>query len=397
MTHPWVVLWRRRLAGMDEAFALATSRRYRASERRRLRGRAQAGMVVIPVLAVFNVLVLGTLVPGSAATVAGLNGTLALLAIVAYAALRGPARHYPALVVFIVASAVVILSAALGLFVPSLAIVATGYLLLMPPAVALLVPWRPWTHLRWLVLYALITFPAVSAMLSSGPAEQVGVAVAVVAVMSTSCLGTLLATRAELSTFTLRQALIARRTDLGRINRVLAASLRHDPMTGARNRLRLTEDLVAARSRLERLGEPCGLLELDLDHFKAINDRDGHLAGDSVLRAVVSALSAEIRPVDGIYRTGGEEFVVLLAATDGHGVGLVAERLRTTVEALAIANATDLPSGVLTVSIGTTTLLPADLATNDDGWFARADAALFAAKAAGRNRIVAGPGDRPSS
>lgn len=395
MTHPWVVLWRR-LASMDKGSALATSRRYRASERRRLRQRARTGIGMIPVLAVFDVLGLGILVPASLATLAGLNGAIGLLAIVAYAALQGPARHHPALVVFFVTSAVLISIAAVGLLVPSLAVFAAGYLLLLPAVVALFVPWRSWTHLVWLVIYALITFPTVAAMPSLVRTERLGLAMAVVVAMFTSYLGTMLAARVELSAFTLRQALTARRADLGRVNRALAASLRHDPMTGARNRLRLTEDLMAVRGRLERTGEPCGLLALDLDYFKAVNDRDGHIAGDSVLRTVVSALSETIRPIDGIYRTGGEEFVVLLAATDGPGVGLAAERLRSTVEALAIANATNLPFGVVTVSIGATTLFPADLATDDDGWFARADAALYAAKASGRNRIVARPCDRVS-
>lgn len=390
MTRPWVMLWRR-LASMDKGSALATSRRYRASERRRLRQRARTGIGMIPVLAVFDVLVLGILVPASLATIAGLNGTIALLAIVAYAALRGPAWHHPALVVFFVTSAILVSIAALGLLVPSLGVFAAGYLLLLPAVVGLFVPWRPLTHLRWLVLYALITFPTIAAMPSLAPTERLSLAMVVVVAMFTSYLGTMLAARVELSAFILRQVVTERRADLGRVNRALAASLRHDPMTGARNRLRLTEDLMAVRGRLERTGEPCGLLALDLDHFKAINDRDGHIAGDSVLRAVVTALSATMRPFDGIYRTGGEEFVVLLAATDGPGLVLVAERLRATVEALGIANATNLPYGVVTVSIGATTLFPADLATDDDGWFARADTALYAAKASGRNRVVASP------
>jgi diguanylate cyclase (GGDEF)-like protein len=152
--------------------------------------------------------------------------------------------------------------------------------------------------------------------------------------------------------------------------------------------LRLNEDLVGVRAELSRSGEPWGLLALDLDGFKSINDSFGHAAGDAVLRQSAQAMQAILRPVDGIYRVGGEEFVVLLARLPETGVRAVAERLRQSVEHLAIRNPSPRTAGLLTVSIGLTVLDTDSLALDDDGWLARADTAMYRAKDEGRNRVV---------
>ena len=164
----------------------------------------------------------------------------------------------------------------------------------------------------------------------------------------------------------------------------------HDALTGLENRGCFVTRLGGEMARLRRQGEPFTLLILDIDDFKRVNDRFGHGVGDDVLRAVAGALRAGLRDIDGAYRVGGEEFAVILPATDGISALTAAERLRRAVAALNIP----LPDGVgatrVTVSLGAAEADPAMDAEKD--LFAAADRALYAAKASGKNRcVLAGP------
>jgi diguanylate cyclase (GGDEF)-like protein len=160
-----------------------------------------------------------------------------------------------------------------------------------------------------------------------------------------------------------------------------------------------------ALRRAERTDARAGLLVLDLDHFKLVNDRYGHLVGDHVLAAVAAAVRAEVRDDDLVGRFGGEEFVVLLPAGDGDdarlAAGAVAERIRKRVAGLSV-DVPDMRGSVvvdnLTVSIGGATF-PADGA--DLGQLLEvADTAMYNAKRAGRNTVRMGlhavPGGRPT-
>lgn len=134
-------------------------------------------------------------------------------------------------------------------------------------------------------------------------------------------------------------------------------------------------------------GHVISVAMIDIDHFKQVNDQHGHAAGDEVLQAVSGALLQGVRSEDLVGRWGGEEFLVVLPDTSITRAAQVAERLRTTVSALA-----DLPCAV-TVSIGLAGVRLDELA---ESLIARADEALYAAKAAGRNRVVSdddGSGD----
>jgi diguanylate cyclase (GGDEF)-like protein len=134
----------------------------------------------------------------------------------------------------------------------------------------------------------------------------------------------------------------------------------------------------------ERHQQKFGLLMLDLDHFKAINDQWGHLAGDEVLRQVARLLTRTIRVVDSAYHYGGEEFVVLLPGRDLAATRGVAERVRQGVEGLKIP----LEGGwniAVTVSVGIA-ICPDDGASAQE-LVAAADAALYEAKRGGRNRV----------
>lgn len=153
-----------------------------------------------------------------------------------------------------------------------------------------------------------------------------------------------------------------------------------DPLTGAGNRRMLELELSQARAAAAGAAVPPALAIMDFDHFKRINDRFGHEAGDLVLVAFAELLRELLGRVGRLYRFGGEEFVLLLPATDAAGLRTLTETLRATVEARL-----ETPNGAaVTVSIGATMLRPEEHWSH---WLGRADAALYRAKHAGRNRV----------
>jgi len=164
-----------------------------------------------------------------------------------------------------------------------------------------------------------------------------------------------------------------------------------DVLTGWNNRrylsVRLGEEL--ARARRDRGGIVC--LMLDVDHFKRVNDTWGHAAGDAVLHELAQRIESQVRASDVAARYGGEEFVVLLPNTLVESAQLLAERIRDAISKTPF----DLPCGetvTVTVSIGISEVHPGpddkDLKTIGDSLVARADVALYAAKAAGRDRVI---------
>lgn len=143
-----------------------------------------------------------------------------------------------------------------------------------------------------------------------------------------------------------------------------------------------------------RSERPLALLMIDVDHFKAFNDRHGHHGGDVALRSVAQTLTASIRrPGDLAARYGGEEFMVVLPETDKAGACVIAEKLRLAIEALPLFAEDTVP---ITVSIGVATHLPA---THDlpEPLFHAADRALYRAKKLGRNRVEFEPYVAPSA
>jgi diguanylate cyclase (GGDEF)-like protein len=157
-----------------------------------------------------------------------------------------------------------------------------------------------------------------------------------------------------------------------------------DPLTGAFNRRHMERCLSDAIERQRRNSAPTSLLLIDVDRFKSINDQFGHAKGDSVLKGIVSLVGKRSRKLDLLFRIGGEEFMLLLPDTQEAAAALVAEQLRA-----SIAESPLLDGGQLTVSIGVGELQPGE---SPDSWMKHADDALYAAKKAGRNRVVcAGP------
>ncbi|WP_241095102.1 GGDEF domain-containing response regulator [Marinicauda algicola] len=176
---------------------------------------------------------------------------------------------------------------------------------------------------------------------------------------------------------------------IARLQRDLRGQAETDALTGAANRRAFIRALDREIGEAGRLSIPMAVAMVDLDHFKQINDTHGHASGDRVLVRTVAALKNELGGGELLGRLGGEEFAVLLPRA-GTREGLeTAERLRRAVEHLRVENDDACPIPV-TASFGLTVLQPHEsLATGSD-LLARADKALYAAKEAGRNRVVTG-------
>ena len=160
-----------------------------------------------------------------------------------------------------------------------------------------------------------------------------------------------------------------------------------DPLTGVLNRRSLLERLHAACARAQARGLPIALLFIDLDHFKAINDTRGHLAGDACLRAVIAPIQSELRMSDVIGRYGGEEFVVILSSADVNAAHAIAQRICKRVQGLEVNGFG--PTIRLTCSIG---VAASDaLGVWGEALVASADAAVYVAKNAGRNQVQLAP------
>ncbi len=172
----------------------------------------------------------------------------------------------------------------------------------------------------------------------------------------------------------IRVALLQRRV------RVLEEQAITDPLTGAFNRRHMHTTLASAIERRRRSNERAALLMFDIDRFKDINDALGHAEGDRVLKSLVALIGQRVRKVDALFRAGGEEFVLLLSGTRFADALVVAEDLRRLVQdARLVAGAH------VSISIGVVELAQEQTASD---WIEEADAALYRAKRAGRNRVA---------
>jgi diguanylate cyclase (GGDEF)-like protein len=160
----------------------------------------------------------------------------------------------------------------------------------------------------------------------------------------------------------------------------------HDTQTGLLNHEAILETLRREVLRACREGTSLGVIMVDLDHFKSVNDRYGHMAGDLVLREVSRRLQLSMRPYDSIGRYGGEEFVVVAPGCNLEKARLLAERLRTSIGSEPIQDS--VVSISVTASLGVSTALNAKGA---DQVLRATDEALYTAKVQGRNRVVVKP------
>jgi diguanylate cyclase (GGDEF)-like protein len=157
-------------------------------------------------------------------------------------------------------------------------------------------------------------------------------------------------------------------------NLMTFTEVRTDPLTGVSNRRALDETLESMFAMMHRYEHPFSVVLLDIDRFKQMNQEQGHLYGDRMLKSVARLLDDSVRDTDLVARHGGEEFVIVMPQTMLDGATIFAERLRRRVEQ-------QLP---LTVSGGVSVAVDGD---NPQTLLARADAALYSAKAAGRNKL----------
>ncbi len=159
---------------------------------------------------------------------------------------------------------------------------------------------------------------------------------------------------------------------------------RRDELTGVFNRRVITAAMEAEKQRCDRFGELFSLCIIDIDHFKHVNDNNGHLAGDEVLKAFAHAVQARLRATDVFGRYGGEEFVQILSNTNLEGALVHAQRIRDQARALDFDGAAK--GCTITVSVGVVQYRRGESVMQT---FARADAALYKAKSSGRDKVVA--------
>jgi diguanylate cyclase (GGDEF)-like protein len=182
--------------------------------------------------------------------------------------------------------------------------------------------------------------------------------------------------------------------DIGRETSALLQSMRLrelaavDPLTGLSRRHVAEQRLVHEAERSLRSGAPFGLIMVDIDHFKRVNDEFGHAVGDAVLRQVAQLLVAHSRSIDLVSRWGGEEFMIVLPETDLSGLAAAAEKLRAAVESTPVERDSD--SIRMTVSLGVAQI-DANADLDPQGAIERVDRALYRAKRAGRNRVELDP------
>ncbi len=183
--------------------------------------------------------------------------------------------------------------------------------------------------------------------------------------------------------------LVEAKVRLEEANQALSRLAAQDGLTGIANRRAFDLAIENEWRRATRDVTPLGLVMIDVDHFKRFNDTNGHPAGDDCLRRLARTLADTLsRPGDLAARYGGEEFALLLPGTDPKGTLAMAERIRTSIERLAIPHGHPDARPVVTVSAGAASLVPAR-GGNAEALVAAADQALYAAKNSGRNRAVA--------
>jgi diguanylate cyclase (GGDEF)-like protein len=169
--------------------------------------------------------------------------------------------------------------------------------------------------------------------------------------------------------------------------RLVAELAQHDVLTWTKNRRVFDEYLPRLWRQGAEDGRTLAILVIDVDHFKAYNDRYGHQAGDAALRQVAQAIQSCVRrPLDLVARYGGEEFAAILYDTDGARAAAIAERMRRAVEELAIEHRGSGVGPFLTISVGVAVIEP-EVQRNPSGAVQLADEALYRAKSRGRNRL----------
>ncbi|MCP5070051.1 MAG: PAS domain S-box protein, partial [bacterium] len=177
-------------------------------------------------------------------------------------------------------------------------------------------------------------------------------------------------------------------TDRKRLEAELLRLSHEDELTGALNRRSFEEIISREWAHSLRDGSPLALIMIDVDFFKAYNDRHGHQAGDRCLKEVARAIQSGLRrSLDALTRYGGEEFAAILPGTDAAGAKIVAENIQRAVRSAEIEHLDSLAASCVTVSSGVASLV-AEAGSDPEELIKHADRALYAAKDAGRDRVM---------
>lgn len=179
---------------------------------------------------------------------------------------------------------------------------------------------------------------------------------------------------------------------LGRRENRLAMLSITDSLTGLVNLRYFVHRLSEEFSIALRRAKPCAIAIVDLDHFKAINDRFGHGTGDAVLANAARAITDAVRDGDTVARVGGEEFAVLLPDSNLEGAITVAERIRANVAMMNLSAKSGKPTVTASVGVASTEVFPRLSAT---ALYTKADQALYRAKRSGRNRVCLAIDEKP--
>jgi diguanylate cyclase (GGDEF)-like protein len=376
---------RRPGSGLFEAPLAASHPRVRAALRRDLRTAAYAAGATMVAVFLVDALTLGDPAPGQLLP----NAIGSIVILVALLILRGPGRRWPQPIAFAIGMTGVGAAVAPIFGFESVRYLMLAYYALLMISMAVFMPWDGRWHAVWVgAAFGCLALVAVSPAAAGGPfAEQlmtIGLAAAAASLVGHAVLyrRRLRSFAIELQLRSLHQRLRADQLELRRLNTELLAVSRADPLTRVGNRLRFEEDMRLLLSRTSTGGGTGVLALLDVDNFKLYNDTFGHLAGDSVLRAIAEAIGRALPGGGGIYRFGGEEFLVLLPSLDADAGIRALDRIRDAVAAMAIPHPRNASWGVVTISVGMALIDPE---TAPDDWLRSADAALYEAKASGRN------------
>ena len=237
------------------------------------------------------------------------------------------------------------------------------------------------------LVYSLVAFGVASGVVAARdePDYPTVVAAAYVGMVVVVLLSsTFLTTRVQST----REHLRRQKAELAQALEQIRQLATHDDLTGLLNRRAMLDRMQLEQHRSLRSGSPLLIAQLDIDHFKAVNDTHGHAAGDLVLQSFADTVRRNVRDTDVLARWGGEEFVLLLCDTPAADAVALMERLRQAVQAMQVPVAQGGQPITVTVSIGLARHTPADPLA---GTLERADRALYAAKAGGRNRVVPAP------
>ena len=237
------------------------------------------------------------------------------------------------------------------------------------------------------LVYSLVAFGVASGVVAARdePDYPTVVAAAYVGMVVVVLLSsTFLTTRVQST----REHLRRQKAELAQALEQIRQLATHDDLTGLLNRRAMLDRMQLEQHRSLRSGSPLLIAQLDIDHFKAVNDTHGHAAGDLVLQSFADTVRRNVRDTDVLARWGGEEFVLLLCDTPAADAVTLMERLRQAVQAMQVPVAQGGQPITVTVSIGLARHTPADPLA---GTLERADRALYAAKAGGRNRVVPAP------